>query len=287
MTMSEFIIQNIVVPIDLSETSLNAFDTAVALAKRHGAELHMINVIEPAFDTFHEESTFSSISTLSNSSDVLTALAGAVQHAHNLKPHIIQGEGNAVDTIIKRSLSLQSSVIVMGTHGASGYRDGFVGSTTYGVVKHATCPVLTIPPKRKYTSFKKVLFPVRPVSGALQRYDVLCQFLAPNASMDVLGLAFRSMERQTNVLEKVLDEIKSQLEIDKVKASALWGTGQAIADDVLLFAQQTNPELIVLTSLVDVATKPNFVGPHTQKIIHCAKVPVLNIKKVGVPLLAL
>lgn len=281
--MSAFLIQNILVPIDLSETSLNALDTAVALAKRHDAELHLINVIEPRYDAFPDESTLNSISTLSNSSDVLTALAGAIQHTHNLTPRILQQEGNAVDTIIKTSLSQQSSVIVMGTHGASGYRDGFVGSTTYGVVKHATCPVLTIPPKRKYTSFKRVLFPVRPVTGALQPYDVLCRFIAAHATMDVLGLAYRRMEHETNVLEKVLDEIKDQLETDKVKASARWGMGRTIADDVLVFAQEINPELIVLTSLVDVATKPNFIGPHTQKILHCSRVPVLSIKKVGVP----
>ena len=283
--MSSYGIKTILVPVDLSETSLNALDTAVALAKKHDAEIVLLNVIENKY-SFIDENIFHSTGSLTNSSDVLSALAGAIQHSSEIQPKLLQEEGNVCDTIIKLSLHHQADLIVMGTHGASGYRDGFIGSNTYGVVKNACCPVLTVPGKRKYLSFRKILFPIRPVSGALMRYDIVCHFLSSQALVNVLGLSYRSMEKETNVLEKIIEEIKDQLELDRVRTSVVWNSGNSVAEDVFLETQRTNSELVIITSVLDITTKPNFLGPHTQKILHHSKVPVLSIKKISVPSLA-
>jgi nucleotide-binding universal stress UspA family protein len=282
--MNPFSIQKILVPLDLSQTSLNALDTAVALAKKHNATIMLLNVIEPVL--YASDETNLHVDELSNSVDVLTVLAATVQQAGNIKTKIIQLEGNVTDTIIKNSLLHRSDLIVMGTHGASGFRSGFIGSNAYNVAKHSSCPVLIVPPNRKYLSFKKVVFPVRPVTGALLRYDVACHFLSTSSSIDVLGLSYGMIEGQTNLLKKIIEEIKEQLEIDKVKAKSVWGMGQSIAEDVLLYVQQVNPDLVIVTSVLDVITKPDFLGPHTQRILNCSKAPVLCIKKIGVPVLS-
>lgn len=281
--MNAYHIRKIIVPVDLSETSLNAVDTAVFLARKHEASLVLLNVIEPVYG-FHDELMLSSSSK--NSSDVLTALAAAIEHTSEVKLEVVQQEGCVTETIIKQALSNHADLIVMGTHGASGFRDGFIGSTTYSVIKQAHCPVLTIPPRRKFFSFKKVLFPIRPITGALLRYDVLEHFLSTNAVMDVLGLSYRLMEKESNVLDKIIGEIEDQLVMNGTRARASWNKGRDIADDVLQCAVDSTSDLIVVTSSLDVTTKPNFIGPHSQKIINCAKVPVLSIKKVSVPSLA-
>ena len=77
--MLPYTIRKIIVPIDLSETSLNALDTAVAIAKRHQSELILLNVIESDLDFLGEGNGFSSFNNLSHSSDVLTALAGGAR----------------------------------------------------------------------------------------------------------------------------------------------------------------------------------------------------------------
>lgn len=283
--MNLYNIKKILVPVDLSETSLNALDTAVALAKKHDAVIELLNVVENKYSII-ENTSLQSTGYWTNSSDVLTALLGAIQHSSEIKPKLLQQEGNVCDTIIKTSLHHQSDLIVMGTHGASGYRDGFIGSNTYSVIKNASCPVLTVPGKKKYLSFKKILFPIRPVSGALMRYDIVCHFISSQATIAVLGLAYRTMEKETNLIEKIIDEIKEQLEADKVKSTALWNSGTSIAEDVLLETQRLSADLVVVTSVLDVTTKPNFIGPHTQKILHSSRVPVLSIKKINVPALA-
>ena len=86
--MSLYGIKKILVPVDLSETSLNALDTAVALAKKHDAEIVLLNVIENKY-AFIDENIFQSTGSLTNSSDVLSALAGAIQHSHEIQPRLL------------------------------------------------------------------------------------------------------------------------------------------------------------------------------------------------------
>lgn len=281
--MNTYHIRKIVVPVDLSETSLNAIDTAVAIARRHDASLVLLNVIEKGFDLLHEDVP---VNDPLKSADVLNALVSAIDHTTEVKPTLVQQDGHVRETIVKQAFLYHCDLIIMGTHGASGYRDGFVGSNTYNVIKNAGCPVLTIPPKRKFPSFKRALFPIRPVIGALQRYDVVGHFLSANAVMDVLGLSYRLVEKESNVLDKIIDEIEDKLMLNGTRARASWNKGMVIADDVLQSAIENNSDLIVVTSALDVTTKPNFIGPHSQKIINCSKIPVLNIKKVSVPTLA-
>lgn len=278
--MNSYHIRKIIVPVDLSETSLNALDTAVHFAKQHEASLQLLNVVENSFDLQDELSV---TGNASSSSDVLTALAAAIEHTNEIRPEIIQVEAGVTGAIIRHSLANQADLIIMGTHGASGFRDGFIGSNTYGVIKYATCPVLTIPPKRKIFSFKKPLFPIRPVSGALARFDVVSHFLSRNSFMDVLGLSYRIMEQDSNILNKIVYEIEDKLILNGIRASSRWNKSNVISEDVLQSAIENNSDLIVVTSALDVTTKPNFIGPHSQKIINCSRVPVLSIKKISVP----
>lgn len=275
-------IRNILVPVDLSESSLNALDTAVAIAKKHKASIQILHIEENILN-HADEAVPTFLNTISNSSDILAALASTIYYTHNIRPKIVFEEGNVSDTIIEKSQQLHADLIIMGAHGASGYRDGYIGTNTYNVIKNAMCPVLSIPVKKKILSFQNVLFPIRPVSGGLMHYNIVRYFTNPNTIMDILGLSYRMVEADTGILNTIVEEIRKLLEKDRVQTKVSWGEGGTIADDILRFAMQRKPDLIIVTSAIDGTSKPRFIGPYTQKIIHCAKVPVLSIKKVTIP----
>jgi len=284
--MNKYKISNVLVPVDLSESSLNALDTAVSIAKKHRAILHILHVDENDFQTLGEVGS-SYFSNTINNIDVINALVGAIQHAHGIKPVVLMEEGNVTETIIKTSFFYHTDLIVMGSHGASGYREGFIGNNTYNVIKHAACPVLSVPQRKKLDGLKKILFPIRPVTGALMPYEIVSHFTSPNSIMEVLGITYRMIiETAGSVLETIVGEIKDQLRKDQVIAKPLWSDGFSIADEIVKYANKTGPDIIVVTPALDVTSKPRYIGPHAQKIIHCAKVPVLCIKKLNVPSLA-
>ena len=146
--MSLYKIRHILVGVDMSETSLNALDTAASLARMHGARLSIIWVKDNSFD-FLEGDSNTLIGNIDDSSeDILTAMAAGIQHRFDIEPQIIKEEGSVPHRIVYQSLQLQCDLVVMGTHGASGYRACFTGNSTYTVLKYAMCPVLCVPPQK-------------------------------------------------------------------------------------------------------------------------------------------
>lgn len=281
--MSVYKINKVLAPVDLSEGSLNALETAVSIAKKHKAALNILYVDEINFQRMDHLSSAYFLNTV-NAADVINALVGAIQHRHGIRPDVIMEEGNVVETIIKASLLQHTDLIITGSHGASGYRDGFIGNNTYNVIKYAACPVLSVPQKRKPASFKKILFPIRPVTGALMPYEIVSHFTNPNTVMEVLGLTCRMIAETANsVLETIVGEIKDQLKNDQVVAKPLWTESNSIADEIVKYASITHPDLVVVTSALDVTSKPKYIGPHAQKIIHSSRTNLLCIKKLSIP----
>jgi len=270
-------INKILVPVDLSETSLNALDAAVRIAKKHRAMVRVLNIKELSF--YPEENGKLCDDSKRSGTDVLIALTNSIRHAEDLDCELIQEEGHITGSIIKFSRAEGCDLVVMGTHGASGYREGFIGSNTYDVIRFSRCPVLTIPPKRKFNLFEKVLFPVRPVSGAMKRYNIACHFLSDNGVLDVLGLSFLKLERNTATLDKLVEGLKDKTGSTGIKIQTGWSRGNSVSDDILEHSQHAKPDLIILASSLDAISKPDFIGPHAQRIIHRSNIPLLTINE--------
>ncbi len=280
--MKPYNINKILVPVDLSDYSLNALNIGVHIGKRHKAEVVVLNIREPSYTELEEASNLMDMKV---SADVINALLGTICRATGIMPALYQKEGLPLDAIIKTSRSGSFDLIVMGTHGASGDREGFIGSNTYNVIKHASCPVLSVPVTQTSPLFKKVLFPIRPVSGGLKRMDIVCHFLSGNASVDVLGLFNSKGEKVDGILNKIVGEVDQDLSENKIKFQTNWAEGSTIVEDILQFAQKNLSDLIVLTSGIDAMSKVNYIGPHAQKLLNLSNVPILSMKHPGLPIL--
>lgn len=277
--MSRYVVKNILVPVDLSETSLNAVESAAAPAKKHGAALHLFYVAERGL-VQSKAGTVPCSSAVNT--EVLSAIASAIRHHHELSPAVVQVEGSVTECIVEAASHLPADLIVMGTRGASGVRAGFIGTNAYHTVKYSTSPVLTVPPGRKAMAFEKVLFPVRPVSGALKNYAAVDCFLASRAQVDVFCVSDRT-DAGITLLNRLVDETKDQFRWAGIATRTFWGALSCAPDAILQHAVRTDPDLLVLTPVLDPVAKPDYVGPHAQKILHSAKVPILVVKKASVP----
>ena len=52
--------------------------------------------------------------------------------------------GRSADEIINVAKEKDADLIIMSTHGYTGLKHAFLGSTTENVVRYAPCPVLTV-----------------------------------------------------------------------------------------------------------------------------------------------
>jgi nucleotide-binding universal stress UspA family protein len=137
----------ILVPVDFSKGSNRAIAQAEQLAKALGAQIEVFHAYQLPVFALPDSSVTVSPTYVADLTD--RAQQELNRHRERLEEHGIQAttkllEGNAADAIVARAEELRARMIVIGTHGRSGFRRFLLGSTTERVVRMATVPVLTV-----------------------------------------------------------------------------------------------------------------------------------------------
>lgn len=146
-------LKRILCPVDFSEGSRHALDLALALAKESGAELRAVHVLQPvpALVPFtdplaHPPGLWAPEDVESVRKDLQTFVAGEGTGS-GVRVDAACLEGNPAREILRDAESTPADLIVLGTHGRSGFTRLLLGSVTEKVLRHAPCPVLTVPPR--------------------------------------------------------------------------------------------------------------------------------------------
>ncbi|MFM1998047.1 MAG: hypothetical protein RLZZ111_2434 [Planctomycetota bacterium] len=130
----------ILVPTDFSTASDAALPHAEALAKQHGATLLILHVEEPPLaygggELYYGLPEPSSERILKMLDDIKPA-DPAVSFTHRLSV------GDPAGEIVRIAGEEGAEMIVLGTHGRSGFTRMLMGSVAEAVVRRAPCPVL-------------------------------------------------------------------------------------------------------------------------------------------------
>lgn len=145
-------IARILCPIDFSDTSRHAIEQAVVLAGYYHAQIAAMYVFTPFARVVAGAATgqaeASAIDRLRRRAEEECAAALGRQ----IGVEVIVDEGQPAALILERAASLPADLVVMGTHGATGFERLMLGSVTEKVLRRARCPVLTVPPRAQTTS---------------------------------------------------------------------------------------------------------------------------------------
>ena len=147
-------ISKIMVGTDGSKESVNAADYAIAIAKRHNAELIAVNVLTSdigyAYSSPGVESpplTIREIILLAED-EVKKWLNDIEEKADKsgirFRSEIIMAKRSAVSTMLDYAEEQKIDLIVVGTRGRSGIKKMLLGSVASGLVTYAACPVLIV-----------------------------------------------------------------------------------------------------------------------------------------------
>lgn len=139
-------IRTILVPIDFSECSKQALACAVPFARQFGATVELLHVVAPyyAFDPNgldgYQQVEAASITAAKN---------GLSELALKLVPEGVTAgvhvrSGRVVPEIAAAARELSADLVIISTHGYTGFKHVAFGSVAEGVVRQAPCPVLTV-----------------------------------------------------------------------------------------------------------------------------------------------
>uniref|UniRef100_UPI0037BF30C1 universal stress protein n=1 Tax=Flavobacterium sp. TaxID=239 RepID=UPI0037BF30C1 len=162
--------KKIVVPVDFSETSDNAFVYALEMAKRIKAELILLHTFEiPIVDsqampidyaTIYNTIELTNLEHFREKMPKLHAIAEARNLNHIDMKHIMM-DGDLLVSIKKVIAQENIDLVVMGTNGAEGWWDSFIGTNTGSVIAGVAVPVLSVPAGVQFQKIDTIAFTTR------------------------------------------------------------------------------------------------------------------------------
>lgn len=288
-------------PIDFSDTSLRALRYAAAIAGWYSARLEVLHVV-PVFDY---QATLPGVETVPvipggrefSRDAVVFALGHAVEaaSASDLGPALTAEAGRVPDTIVERARSQRADLIVMGTHGRSGFNRLLLGSATERVLRVAPCPVLTVPsaatpplPPR----FARILCPIdfSPSAGRALRYALELGRQAGGRVTMLYALEYmdapvacRDDPDYLQARERFLADARQRLHAQVAQEPTTWCEIEEVvvvdrAYKAILQRAASEPvDLIVMGAQGAGGLELILYGSNTQHVLRAAPCPVLTV----------
>jgi nucleotide-binding universal stress UspA family protein len=141
----------ILVGIDGSESSIDAADYAIEMAKKDGAQVIALTVNRIPLSSYGLATPQDEVKQSIENEDMQEfkewldkICQNAKQNSVQLKKEIINSQMSVEAAIVEYAESEGVDLIVVGTRGNSGIKNMLLGSIASGVVKYATCPVMVV-----------------------------------------------------------------------------------------------------------------------------------------------
>lgn len=156
--------KKILVPCDFSDSAVQAFKFAVEIANQSKGEIALLNVVElpvihenVMMPTFSFEDTF--LKEMKDRADIdFTKMKSKwVKDGPKVSTHVEYGA--PTPTISQFIEEKKIDLVIMGTKGASGLKEFFVGSNTEKIVRRSPVPVISLKKSVKASSIKNIVFP--------------------------------------------------------------------------------------------------------------------------------
>ena len=272
--------KKILIPTDFSKNAEYALKVAAQIAKKNNGEiilLHMLELPSQGSDAIGSGSDIPEIMFFKNAAiNKLEELMDS-DFLDGIKvSEIIQFE-IAFDGILKISQKNDVDLIVMGSHGASGYKEMFIGSNAEKVVRNSEVPVLII--KQKEDNFQvndfvfasdfsdEIKAPFSKVVNFANKFDATLHLVTVNTPND-----FKS----TGVAQETMDNFLKGFNVKKV-VTHIYNESN-VEKGILNFANIINADLIGMSTHGRKGLSHFFNGSISEDLVNHAKRPVVTFK---------
>src|SRR5688572_27257531 len=143
-------IRRILCPIDFSDYSRRALDHAIAIARWYESTITALHVFSPAPVEAYGPGPVVFEPTVLTPVDRDQLLANTkafieAAPAPGVAIEAVVREGHTAAEILDQATNMSADLLVLGTHGRSGFERLLLGSVAEKVLRKARCPVLTVP----------------------------------------------------------------------------------------------------------------------------------------------
>ncbi len=271
--------KRILVPTDFSQQAENALKVAAQLAMEHDSEIYLIHSLEMPLHLARSGGSGSLPESLyfiklaeKNFEELFKQ-----PYLEGIKIREAIGHAEIYEDISEAVEKNNVDLIIMGSHGSSGFKEMFIGSNTEKVVRTSKIPVLVI--KNKHSNFKIDDF----VFATDFSDECRGSFKDAQTFAETTGAKLHLLFINTP------NDFKTSSEAKKVMTNFVSGTGAknytlniyndtSVEKGILNFAKDTNAQLIGMSTHGRKGLSHFFNGSISEDLVNHANMPVITFK---------
>ena len=273
--------KKILVPTDFSDHAEYALKVAAQIARKNDGEIflmHMLDLPNQAGDAVTPGSDIPEIMFFMEKAHERFDEIKSASYLEGIPvTEAVQFE-KAFDGIIKSSKKHDIDLIVMGSHGASGFQEMFIGSNTEKVVRTSDVPVLVIKKEEGEFTPEEFVFasdftneikkPFARVVDFANSYNVKLHLVLINTPND-----FKS----THAAEKIVNDFAAGFSITNGYTTHIYNDVN-VEKGILHFANSINADLIGMCTHGRKGLAHFFNGSISEDLVNHAVRPVITFK---------
>jgi len=275
--------KKIIVPVDFSKHSEYALKTAVSLAKKNGAELLILHMLE-----LQETVLSESVVAQQEKAVFLLKLAEKrfkqflnKEYLKEVKVTPVIKHFKVFSEINEIAKEENADLIVMGSHGVSGAKEFFIGSNTEKVIRFANLPVLVIKNELNDTTFKEILFACdfsKETIASYKKAIKTLESLGENIRLVYVNTPTENFKSSTE-MEKIVADFLQEAEgnLNRLK-DVNYVCEYSIEKGILNFANIIGADLIATITHGRKGLTHFFKGSIAEDVANHATLPVITFK---------
>ena len=256
--------KKVIIPVDFSETSLNAVRYGAAMfTGKPGTHVILYNMFEKEADGITSGSYLESLRA--------ELIQDGVDDVECVKE---QGD-NLIDCLGRLAYQKAATLILMGISEKEEWRQLLLGSNTVRMAEQNICPVMIIPPTVKFTGIKNIA-----LTSDFKDVDATTPVLAIKTVLEIfnsnLHIVNVDNEHYVSLTEEYLTErAKMQKLFAEFKPEFYFIGMNDFFDAITQFATDRNIDLIVIIPKNHSFVNSVFSARHTKKLAFHSPVPLL------------
>lgn len=280
--------KKILVPTDFSDHAEYALKVAAQIARKNNAEIYLLHMLElPSHISDDGIGESKAVGASAGVPEVMFFMEKTRERFQDvLNESYLEGItiieaiqfDKAFDGIIGHSKKHDIDLVVMGSHGASGFQEMFIGSNTEKVVRTSDIPVLVIKKDEGEFNPQKFVFASDFSDEIKKPFAKVVEFANTfNAELHLVLVNTPSDFKSTHAAEKIIRDFAAQFDIKNNYAPHIYNDVN-IEKGVLHFANSINADLIGMCTHGRQGLAHFFNGSVSEDLVNHAVRPVVTFK---------
>ncbi|WP_297332134.1 universal stress protein [Flavobacterium sp.] len=279
--------KKILVPTDFSEHAEHALKVAAQIARKNNSEIYLLHMLElPSHISDDGIGESNAVGSSAGVPEVMFFMEKTRERFEEVlnAPYLegipvveaIQFD-RAFDGIIKQSKKHSIDLIVMGSHGASGFREMFIGSNTEKVVRTSNIPVLVIKKDEGNFNPQKFVFASDFSEEIRKPFSQVVDFANTfDMELDLVYINTPNDFKSTHAAMKTMQEFAAGFSINNVDLHIYNDVN--VEKGILHFANHINADMIGMCTHGRQGLAHFFNGSISEDLVNHSMKPVVTFK---------